>query len=89
MINTFLNVPAALNTDAIKQDVDSLLNHNKPTQRYSRIRDSFVTLSREFDEFVMKDWRTGSEHRLSVDATNAERLTAHWTQFTSANTANI
>ena len=85
----FLNAPNALSAANIKQDVNDLLQQNKPTQRYSRIRDSFVTLSREFDEFVMKDWRTGSEHRLSVDATNADRLLAHWTQFTSANTANI
>lgn len=89
MTTPFPNAPNALSAANIKQDVADLLKWNLSIQRYSSIRNSFVVLSREYDEFVMADGLSGSEHRLSVDATNAERLAAHWTQFTSTYAANI
>ena len=89
MSNNFQNVPFSLSAASIQQDVSDLLKWNKRIQRYSTARDSFVTLSREFDEFVMKDSRTGYEHRLSVDYTGADRLTPHWSHFAHVHAANI
>ena len=89
MSNPFQNAPAALSAAAIQQDVSDILKSNKQIQRYSTIHDSFVTLSREFNEFVMKDAHSGSEHRLSVDHTGTDRLVAHWSQFTSKHAANL
>lgn len=85
----FLNAPAALSADAIKQDVSDVFKNNRYIQRYSTNRDAFVTLHREFDEFVMKDRRTGLEHRVPVDFTSAEDLVADWTHFTFISKANL
>ncbi len=89
MSNPFPNAPFGLSAAAIQQDVSDILKWNKHIQRYSTTRDSFVTLSRESDEFVMKDARTDYEHRLSVDHTGTDRLVAHWSHFTHVHAANL
>ena len=50
-------------------------------QRYATRHDAIVTLQCALGEYVMRNERTGSEHTLSIEHTDAPRLIAHWTQF--------
>lgn len=70
-----------MTTDTFHHDARTTMTTNALVQRYSDARDSFVVLSVEGDDFVMRDHRSGATHSLWRGATNEARLAAHWTGF--------
>lgn len=70
-----------MQTTTFQHDARLARTANVAAQRYSDERDSWVTLSVEGDEFVMRDDRSGATHSLCREATDEARLAAHWGGF--------
>lgn len=81
-----LSIAQQITADDITRDARLAVN-NVASQRYSVERDSWVTLRRAYDMFVMLDQRTQAEHTLFVSVTDEARLTAHWAGFLIAHKA--